>query len=174
MRHGLRQLARVGFKTYVAASVRPESTVRIVGDVGPFSCLLWDHVGCTSSTFKAKTASALIDLGCRYAVCGGREACAWELAFDNACIAKEHGAMPEDAEDALVMTTSHPRETQGEVAYFFVECVQLDARRFKYFIVTHVGGGKGRRRIDNAVRKQARTLALAVERPRARHTMDAR
>lgn len=36
-----------------------------------FPCLIWDHRGRLSAVERAAVAKALLEAGCRYAVCGG-------------------------------------------------------------------------------------------------------
>lgn len=85
-----------------------------------FPCLIWGHDGRSTDAKRSVIASALLDAGCRYAVCGGENCDAWHEAVDVEFV-KRHIDDPDDVLDSVhVMTTSHDGEAPDDVAFFFV------------------------------------------------------
>jgi hypothetical protein len=133
---------------------------RAAGFVSPFSghlfpCLIWDHEGRFVDVERAAVAKALLEAGCRYAVCGGERCEAWHDAVDEEFVA-EHLDDPEETQNAAhVMTTWHSGETPDEVAFFFVLNTNFDDHDFRRYLVLHVGSGPAKAHVDAAVRKYA-------------------
>jgi len=134
-------------------------TIDAPGDIAiPFSgmffpCMVWDHDGGSSETQRSEVAGRLLDGGCRYVVCGGKDCEAWHDAVDDE-IVRRHGG---DSHDALaaahVMTTWHADESPDEVAWFFVRCTNFDDHVYRNYLVLHVGDGGTREDVDAAVRR---------------------
>lgn len=125
---------------------------------GPFSCLLWDHVGCSGDAERAIVARVLLDAGCRYVVCGGRQCEAWHDAIDVEFVARHHDEPKELWAAVHVMTTWHAGQSPDQTAFFFVALAELDGRPFRRNLVLHVGARKTRATVDTVVRKHASRL----------------
>jgi hypothetical protein len=120
-----------------------------------FPCLIWDHDGHFTDTARSAIAKALLEAGCRYAVCGGRNCAGWHEAVD-AEFVKAHIDDPKDVwESAHVMTTWHDGESPDDVAFFFVLNTNFDDHDFRRYLVLHVGTGPLRDQIEAAIRKYA-------------------
>jgi hypothetical protein len=120
-----------------------------------FPCLRWDHDGSFTDAERSAIAKALLEAGCRYAVCGSTNCEAWHLAFDMEFV-EAHLNDPDEVRDSVhVMTTSHNGESPDDVAFFFVLCTNFDDHEFRRYLVLHVGSGPAKVQIDAAVRKYA-------------------
>jgi hypothetical protein len=118
-----------------------------------YPLLIWDHVGGWSDAARVQFARSLIEGGCRYALCAGRDMIAWHIAFD---LASVHV----DTSDAnFVMTGDHDRETVDEIAFFFAFNTNFGDHDFANLLLLHVGGGPESTVIEDAIRRQ---LASAV------------
>jgi hypothetical protein len=95
----------------------------------------------------------LIDGGCRYAVCAGRDMIAWHIAFDLASVRA-------DASDRdFVMTADHDRESVDDLALFFVCNTSFDDHDFTNLLLLHVGDGPESVIIENAIKRQLASAA---------------
>lgn len=122
----------------------------------PYVCLLWDHDGRLPAARRDEVARALLESGCRYAVCAGANASEWGATVDLASIRASSGS-DDSAEDAVVMTTSHEAEGVDDVALLFVSCTNFGDHHFREFVVLHIGGtAKQRPAVVCAVRAAAR------------------
>ena len=69
----------------------------------------------TDETWRNAVGDWLVESGCLYAVCWGRDCVVWEDSVDWARVV----VSGEDAaDDRFVMTTSHPEETLAEAFWF--------------------------------------------------------
>jgi hypothetical protein len=102
----------------------------------PFSLLLWDVAGGWSASERVRLANALLDAGCRYAVCGGVDCEVWhdtiDWAFVDREIANNHAAR-------LVMTTGHTDEPIEDVVQFFVLHARLPGEDLREHLVVQIG-----------------------------------
>jgi hypothetical protein len=105
----------------------------------PFACLLWDCDGKWASEGRHTLVAALIEAGCRYFVCGGCDAPAWEEAADEAFVNVTLSLSDSEREARHVMTTSHRDESESEVAFFFVFNTNFDAHVFNRYLVLAIG-----------------------------------
>ena len=121
----------------------------------PFPCLIWDHDGRFSNAERFLVAGALLDAGCRYAVCGGQHCSTWHDVVDEEWVARHVDESDEVQEAAHVMTTWHTGESPDEVAFFFVLNTNFDDHEFTRYLVLHVGAGPTTEELDAAVRKYA-------------------
>jgi len=120
-----------------------------------FPCLIWDHDRRFANADRSVLARALLECGCRYAVCGGENCEAWHDAVDEEYVA-QHLDDPEDLQAAThVMTTGHKGESPDDVAFFFVLNTNFHAHDFKCYLVLHIGNGTAKEQVDAAVRKYA-------------------
>ena len=120
-----------------------------------FPCLIWDHEGCFADAERSAVAKALLEAGCRYAVCGGKNCEAWHLAFDMEFV-EVHLNDPDEVLDSVhVMTTQHDGESPDDVAFFFVLCTNFNDHEFRRYLVLHVGSGPAKAQVDATVRKYA-------------------
>ena len=148
-------LAEKSGKTYMATTI--EAVRQFAAPFGgeSFPCLLWDHQGRSISSDRSTLAKALLESGCRYAVCAGADCEAWHDAIDLAFVAA-HLSDPEDVVDAVhVMTTWHEGESADDIAFFFVLNTNFDAHDFDRYLVLHLGTSATRSEVDAAVRKYA-------------------
>ena len=122
-----------------------------------FPCLIWDHEGRFTDSERREVATALLEAGCRYAVCGGENCEAWHDTVDMA-FEKLHLNDPEHVRDAEhVMTTWHDRESPDDVALFFVFNTNFDTHDFASFLVLHVGNSDAKEQVEIAIRKYVRS-----------------
>jgi hypothetical protein len=118
-----------------------------------FPCLIWDHEGHFRELARSATARALLEAGCRYAVCAGKNCEAWHDAVDMEFV-KAHLHDPDGIlESVHVMTSCHHEETPDDVAFFFVLNTNFDNHEFRHYLVLHVGTGPARDQVNEAVRK---------------------
>jgi hypothetical protein len=120
-----------------------------------FPCMIWDHNGRFRNAQRAAVANALLQAGCRYAVCGGQDCDAWHIAVDMEFV-QQHAGDPDEVREAVhVMTTSHPEENPDDVAFFFVMNTNFDNHDFTRYLVLHVGDSRVKEEVDAAVRRYA-------------------
>jgi hypothetical protein len=81
-----------------------------------------------------RIAAALVDQGCRYAVCAGVDSTEWETAFDDADLQRNPNCEP----GRFVMTTSHPSESLDEVASFLLWCTAIEGDLPARFVVATI------------------------------------
>jgi len=72
-----------------------------------FPCLIRDHDGHFTDAERSAVARALLEAGCRHAVCGGESCEAWHDAVDREFIQLHPDDPDEVCEAAHVMTTWH-------------------------------------------------------------------
>jgi len=120
-----------------------------------FPCLIWDHEGRFTEADRSSVAEALLDAGCQYAVCAGRDSDAWENAVDMEFVARHLGDTEAERDRAHVMTTSHEGESEDEVAFFFVKCTNFDQHEFTDYLVLHVGTSGARETLNASVQQHA-------------------
>lgn len=125
-------------------------------DGRPYAGLFWPHMALREPERWA-LANAIVDSGCRYAVCAGAENEALHDDIDSAYIRLIVELRPEGVERALVMTTWHDAEPPDEVAFFFTHSVfREDGGTFSEFLVLHLHGTSDEQAIvDQAVRQHA-------------------
>lgn len=120
-----------------------------------FPSLIWDHDGRYTDAARSAIAKTLLEAGCRYAVCSGKDCDAWHIAVDMAFV-ETHLNDPDEVRDSVhVMTTSHDGESPDDVAFFLVLCTNFDDHEFRRYLVLHVGSGPAKAQVDAAVRKYA-------------------
>ena len=145
-------LAENDDKIYTAATIDGSGAFVDPFPGSLFPCLIWDHEGRFTEPARSAIARALLDAGCRYAVCGGNNCEAWHDAVDAAFV-NAHLDDPDDLRESMhVMTTWHDGETPDDVAFFFVLNTNFDEHDFRRYLVLHVGTGPAREQIDAAVR----------------------
>ncbi len=134
-----------------------------------YPCLLWDHQGCTSDATQAVIAQALVEGGCRYAVCAGQDAERWHMSFDSAFLSV-FGTDDAAWGDNFVMTTGHSGESPDDVAHFFVMNTNFENHDFRDYLVLHVGEGLEGPALEAAVWMYAAPTHpnKSLERPRER------
>lgn len=106
----------------------------------PFAALVWAAER-TSAAHKERTCAALIASGCRYLVCGGLEAAAWEEAADITFAAQDLAGS--EFEERMVMTTSHEREPVDEAVWFFIRNTGFGDHDFTRCLVLLIGDDPG-------------------------------
>ncbi|MBM0107825.1 hypothetical protein JM946_24080 [Steroidobacter sp. S1-65] len=120
-----------------------------------FPCLIWYHGSRFGAEERSALARALLEGGCRYAVCGGVRCKDWHDAVDSEFV-KNHMDDPDEALDEVhVMTTWHENESADDVGFFFVLHTNFDFHDFDRYLVLHVGRGREVEHVDAAVRKYA-------------------
>jgi hypothetical protein len=103
-----------------------------------------------------RVARALIDQGCRYAVCAGVDSEAWETAFDEADLETNPQCNP----DRLVTTTSHAAKPLEDVAAFVFSCTAVDGYEPTRFVVASIGAeADDQLRLRTAVRSALLVLS---------------
>ena len=136
-------------------------TINTPGDFTPpfadtlFPCLIWDHEGRFTDAERSVISKTLIEAGCRYAVCGGKNCEAWHDAVDAEDINRHRDDSCDVRENELVMTTWHDGESPDDVAYFFVLNTDFADHQFQRYLVLHVGNSEATKLVDAAVRKYA-------------------
>jgi len=149
----MKVLAEIEGKVYGALSAATPADFTSPFPGRPFLCLLWDHEGRASDADRSTLARALLEAGCRYAVCGGRDCEAWHDAFDAEFIRKNGPGEPDDS--THVITTWHDGESPAEVAFFFVDCTGPGGPSFKDHLVLHIGEGEAKTALESAVARYA-------------------
>lgn len=104
-----------------------------------------DHDGRLPAASRDEVARALLESGCRYAVCAGANASEWETTVDLAFVRATSGS-DGSAEDAGVMTTSHAAEAVEDVGFFFVSCTNFGEHHHDPHSADRRGGAHGPRR----------------------------
>jgi hypothetical protein len=101
-----------------------------------FVALIW---GCNVSfdaSQRHDVATALIESGCRYVVCGGKDCEAWHDDTDMACAVLE---VESSQEIPFVMTTWHTDESVEDVVFFAFNLTNFDEHDFRKYLVLMVG-----------------------------------
>jgi hypothetical protein len=148
-------LAEKDGKRYVVATVEAAEQFAMPLGGAPFPRLLWDHQGHSTPLGRSAVAKALLEAGCRYVVCAGRDCEAWHDAIDEEFVAAHLEDAPDVTEAAHVMTTWHEDESPDEVAFFFVLNTNFDRHDFDRYVVLHLGTSDVRSEVDGAARKYA-------------------
>ena len=120
-----------------------------------FPCLIWDHGSRFTDQERSAVANAVLDSGCRYAVCGGDSCEAWHDAVDTEYVKLHSHDSEEVRAPAMVMTTWHTGESPDDVGFFFVLHTNFDHHDFQHYLVLHVGTSEAMEHVDAAVRKYA-------------------
>jgi hypothetical protein len=150
-------LAEKDDKIYVRATIDRSDAFTSPFSGALFPCLIWDHDGRFTDTARSAIAKALLEAGCRYAVCGGQNCEGWHDAVD-AEFVRAHLDDPNDVhESAHVMTTWHDGESPDDVAFFFVQNTNFEEHDFRRYLVLHVGTGPLLDQLESAVRKYGLT-----------------
>jgi hypothetical protein len=114
--------------------------------------LIWS-TGATSAAEREHAVKSLLDGNCRYFVCGGDDADAWELEADDAFLALT--LQDPSYEERFVMTTAHGGEPVEEVVRFFIHNTRFEQHDFDQFLALIVGSDAAvERRIIAAVREE--------------------
>ena len=148
-------LAQINGRTYAATTIRHPSDFASPFSEGLFPCLVWDHQGRFDKAQQRDVAKALLDAGCRYAVCGGKECEAWHDSFDWEFVERHLNDADEVREAEHIMTTWHEGETPDEVAFFFVCNTNFDDHDFTRYLVLHIGADETNDDVDAAIRRHA-------------------
>lgn len=89
----------------------------------------------TDETWRNAVSDWLVESGCLYAVCWGRDCVVWEDSVDWAKVAVSgEGA----SDDRFVMTTSHPEETLAEAFWFSATCAVHPTKALDQTLIIHV------------------------------------
>ena len=142
-------------KIYARAAVDGQTPFAPPFSGVPFPCLIWDYDGCATDAARSAIAKALLDAGCRYAVCAGKNCEAWHDAVDAELVLAHLHESDEVTDPAMVLTTWHEGEGPDEVAFFFVLNTNYGDHDFRRYLVLHVGTGTTQKQVDTAVRKYA-------------------
>jgi hypothetical protein len=154
----MEQIASDARRAFFVRALAPGEEFAPPFDGEPYAALVWATTRRMPATQKQRIATALIASGCRYVVCGGAESESWEEAADDAYLAQD---LPEPVPDEqFVMTSSHPREPEDEVAHFFVHATGMH-RDFARYLVLLIGADDGvRARLTAAVREEVGDAAI--------------
>lgn len=147
----MEQIASDSRRAFFLRVLAPGEAFASPFDGEPYAALVWATRRVPAAQ-KQRIATALIASGCRYVVCGGVESESWEEAADDAYLAQD---LPEPVPDELfVMTSSHSREPEDDVAHFFVHATGMH-RDFARYLVLLIGAEDGvRTRLTAAVREE--------------------
>lgn len=129
-------IASDGRRTVLLRVMAPGEAPESSSDGAPFPALVWAAVP-TSAEQKHRLCAVLLADECRYVVCGGMEAAAWEDAADEAFAAQD--LSDAESEARHVMTTSHPGESPAEVVFFLIWTTIFDEHDFTRYVVLLVG-----------------------------------
>jgi hypothetical protein len=154
-------LAQHGDRRYFSHTLKDPGAFDSTLALGPFPCLLWDHVGGSAAHTKIDLARVLIRAGCRYAVCAGKECADWHDAFDSAYLTDHRDESAEQQDASFVMTTWHNDETADDVAFFFVWNTDFEGNEFRDYLVLHLGAEVRAESVEQAVLKYASERAAA-------------
>jgi hypothetical protein len=103
-----------------------------------FALLLVIRASDVSAKEQWALSAALVEQGCRYAVCVGIECSTWDDSIDYVCVRAEiEGRRPESR---LVMTTWHENESMEDVVDFYLDHTAFDDFLPEHHLVLQVGG----------------------------------
>ncbi|MFN3537589.1 MAG: hypothetical protein ACK4Y4_09105 [Brevundimonas sp.] len=101
---------------------------------GPFRAVIVVEQS-TDAVWRNVVSDWLVESGCLYAVCWGRDCVVWEDSVDWASVAfSGEGA----SDDRFVMTTSHPDETLAEAFWFAATCAFYPTKALDQTLIIHV------------------------------------
>jgi len=121
-----------------------------------YYCLIWDHEGRFNDVDRSTVARALLESGCRYAVCAGNFCEEWHDAVDAVYETQHMDDIKEISDADFVMTTWHKGASPDDVAFFFVMNTNFAEHNFQHYLTLHVGVSQAIEKIESAVRKYAR------------------
>jgi hypothetical protein len=127
--------AHAGHRYWWGALERPDA-FRPPTPGMPFTCLLWDACGTWPAADRSALVRAVLDAGCRYAVCAGRTCERWHDDFDE--VIAWRAAARERAPPGVV-TTWHAGEPVEDVAEFFVLHARAPEEPVTEHLVVQVG-----------------------------------
>lgn len=147
----MRKLTQHGKRTFVATDSK--SVASAIASFGgqPFVCLIWDHDGAADWEQQRALGKTLLDAGCRYIVCGGRNCSSWHDAADFEFVKMHEGKSSAELDAVHVMTTWHDGEPPDEVAWEFVFLSFVEPDGVPYYLVVHVGTSEDAKKLDAAV-----------------------
>ncbi len=148
-------LLEIGDRRLDAVSIAAPDDLVVPFEGVTFPCLVWDHDGSFDGERRAAVARALLDAGCRYAVCGGMQCQAWESSFDTEFIMGFEDSPDGWSDDEHVMTTSHADETIDDVAFFFVCCTHFGPHSLTRYLIVHIGASPAVVVVEGTVRDHA-------------------
>jgi hypothetical protein len=132
----MEQIASDGHRVFYLGVLAPGDGVDPPFGGDPYPALVWATSGTTAAQ-KARLCAALIESGCRYLMCGGRESAVWEEVADEVATAPDRTGVDGDA--AEVMTASYERRPPDEVVFDFVYITDFPPHRFARYLVLMVG-----------------------------------
>jgi hypothetical protein len=113
-----------------------------------YVCLFWPDQIYTSSN-KYKYAEIILESGCRNVVCGGIESQEWECAFDEA---RKKLLL---VDDKLVLTSSHPHQSNKQVANYFVNSNGYMEKKITKLLFLYIGNSQElMQQIENSIVKE--------------------
>ena len=86
---------------------------------------------------QSSLSLALVEQGCRYAVCAGINASSWDDSVDMAFLGSDTDFNPPDAR--FVMTSWHDDEPPEDVVHFFANCTTFDNFEANQFVAVFLG-----------------------------------
>ncbi len=89
----------------------------------------------SDETWRNAVSDWLVESGCLYAVCWGRDCVVWEDSVDWARVVVSGEGV---SDDRFVMTTSHPEETLAEALWFAAFCASHPTVTLDQTIMIHV------------------------------------
>lgn len=135
----MQRIATVGDRSFHLLRQPAPTPLAESFDGATFACLIWDCGGPRTVEERTALVSKSIEQGCRYFVCAGHDASAWENAIDDAFVQMTVGLPESEIDRRMVMTTAHDGEWPDEVAFFFANCVSLENVPLERFLVLIIG-----------------------------------
>ncbi len=130
MRNALRHVARVADRDLWFGRVESAADLSVPFGGAAFLVLLFVADPSITDMVCNEIASALVQSGCRYAVCAGAGCDAWHDAVDLAALGSDP---PRTAKD--VMTTWHANESVDDVVEFFLRTAYFEPFQPNYLVV---------------------------------------
>lgn len=102
-----------------------------------YVCILFNNDPFITNHDQQTISEQLVQSGCRYAVCAGKDCSTWDDSIDYAYLAtdKDYNPSPE----TLVMTTWHDQETPEEVIDFGLHQTNFKADIAEKYLILSIG-----------------------------------
>jgi hypothetical protein len=126
-----------GRHAVVEGLLAPSSLVIPFRDAA-YVAVLWNCDETLGPDARNEVATALIQSGCRYIVCGGVNCERWHDDADLACV-KLDLESNSGGEIPFVMTSWHTDEAEEEVIFFAFNCTNFEDHDFRKFLFLVVG-----------------------------------
>jgi hypothetical protein len=117
-----------------------------------YVCILFANDQLITNAEQNHVSTALVQTGCKYAICSGHKCSSWDDSIDWAHLTMYKFNPPEDEH---IMTTWHETETVEQVLFFGLNNTDFDMHDFDRYLVLFVGEKAGLRdEIEKTIQSQ--------------------